>query len=42
MPARESFRSWTFDVPRSMFKLEWLNDLSAEELCALLTAFNPG
>ena len=24
MPARESFRSWTVDVRRSIFKLEWL------------------
>ena len=24
MPARESFRSWTFDVRRLIFKLEWL------------------
>ncbi len=24
MPARESLRSWTFDVRRSIFKLEWL------------------
>ena len=23
MPARESFRSWTFDVRRLIFKLEW-------------------
>ena len=24
MPARESFRSWMFDVRRLIFKLEWL------------------
>lgn len=24
MPTPESFRSWTFDVRRSIFKLEWL------------------
>ena len=24
MPARESFRSWTVDVRRSIFKLEWV------------------
>ena len=23
MPVHESFRSWTFDVRRSIFKLEW-------------------
>ena len=23
MPARESFRTWTFDVRGSIFKLEW-------------------
>ena len=23
MPSRESRRSWTFDVRRSIFKLEW-------------------
>ena len=37
MPAGESFRSWTFDVRRSMFNDKQMsNNLSADEIRAML------